>query len=720
MRSFTTKLTVAAVSAAVAAFAGWAWLARERPPKVIELGRAHFVDPPANSDANAAPAFVRAPLTPEEVRCLLVQRADWVDYDAYCYFRYQAHIDKEVPCPEHPLGRWRLATNAHGFRDDQELLEARPSLRVLVTGDSHTDGICNNAESFANVLEAGLARGGRGVEVLNAGKGAYQLFNYLGVLERWLELEPDVFVVAVYGGNDFVESLGLYHAFRRSAPPANSPEYEARVAKSQAVCGACFAQHFYSLAYFQEHPEQIEIALQLASDVASEIVKTCKTNGVQPVFVYLPPPFEHASDREAHADKLADVRAALELAPEAERVLTQLADDFVAHVRAAGASCIDLREPFANASELLYWKRDHHLNLAGHALVATQLQRELERSPATQPGYVRATPLTREQRHALGSPGLPPLDGSMLVLKRFPDWSIKPAWPIVRSESYAWPSRDVLSRSSPALSSEGWSRLEANLADAPYSTRGGSWRLSTNSLGWRSSPEPAKERPALRVMIAGDEQMVGACEATETAAHLIAERARLRRPHDSLEVLNASSDPRGLHAVLDVLDEHAALQPHAFVLVVNGTNDFLAAWRVEGRRRAVEEATYAENLAWLAEQSDAAERSVQIAVDVTDEIQRRCVASGTQLLVVYLPPAPHVEGDPESYGFSTKQLEQTRELARNYLAALRQKANHVLDMTSIFEDVPGAEFRVEDERLNPAGQRLVAEYVDLWLQRRGL
>ena len=46
---------------------------------------------------------------------------------------------------------------------------------------------------------------------------------------------------------------------------------------------------------------------------------------------------------------------------------------FLRAVSDLGVETVDLRAAFRGATELLYWKRDHHINLAGHDLVAREL-----------------------------------------------------------------------------------------------------------------------------------------------------------------------------------------------------------------------------------------------------------------------------------------------------------------------------------------------------------
>src|SRR5688572_18322640 len=71
-------------------------------------------------------------------------RANAQQYDPWSYYAHIPNLDAPVPFPEHPAGAWRLRTNGDGLREDGDIGSDRPSVRVLVCGDSHTDGFCDN------------------------------------------------------------------------------------------------------------------------------------------------------------------------------------------------------------------------------------------------------------------------------------------------------------------------------------------------------------------------------------------------------------------------------------------------------------------------------------------------------------------------------------------------------------------------------------------------
>ena len=46
-------------------------------------------------------------------------------------------------------------------------------------------------------------------QVINNGVGFYCPLNYLGVIKKYLYLAPDIYIVIVYGGNDFIKTCTL-------------------------------------------------------------------------------------------------------------------------------------------------------------------------------------------------------------------------------------------------------------------------------------------------------------------------------------------------------------------------------------------------------------------------------------------------------------------------------------------------------------------------------
>jgi hypothetical protein len=270
-----------------------------------------------------------------------------------------------------------MRTNSLSMREDEEPAAVKPDLRVLVTGDSHTDGACDNSESWANRLEALLraARPGRSVEVLNAGTGSYSFYNYLGVLQKYLVLRPDVFVVCVYGGNDWGEALAPWHLYQGTPRAVGEKDYWERIFAAQKVREGwgnnAINQSHNQYIHFQTFPEQVENALRAGLAVMQEIAGLCSKNGVRLVCLYLPPAVD--VQYALNAEGFDEVGRALQLDPHALEVTNRLADRFGAALRERGVEFVDLRTRFAGQTERLYWNADLHINLRGNDEAARAL-----------------------------------------------------------------------------------------------------------------------------------------------------------------------------------------------------------------------------------------------------------------------------------------------------------------------------------------------------------
>jgi hypothetical protein len=118
-------------------------------------------------------------------------------------------VDLDVPLPS---GQFRFRTNNLGLRRDDDVTEAKPTgvRRVLVLGDSHTDGCVDNAESFSARLEARLrAASSTRIEVLNAGVLTYSPTQELFWFRtRGIGLQPDLVILVFYPGNDAADMVG--------------------------------------------------------------------------------------------------------------------------------------------------------------------------------------------------------------------------------------------------------------------------------------------------------------------------------------------------------------------------------------------------------------------------------------------------------------------------------------------------------------------------------
>ncbi|HUR27219.1 MAG TPA: SGNH/GDSL hydrolase family protein [Planctomycetota bacterium] len=331
-------------------------------------------DVDAASDATV-PEQWRYYLTEEEANALFAFRGDVrMAYDPWVYFRDAGNLEDTFKRREHPDRQWTWKTNSLGCREDHELDDPPRELRVLVAGDSHTCGLCDDDESFANLLEAAIARerAPKTVEVLNAGLGGYTFHNYFGTLLRFRAFAPRVFVVAVFGGNDFVELLPLDFHFKRRPWDSLSREAQARRDAAMEISREALGQGFNQLDTFRAWPQEAPTMVREAIDLCSELGNVAAQHGSRMIVVFIPSPFDFEWRR--FPGRAADVRAALALSDAEMQVNRQMGSSFLAGLEEAGVQALDMGPIFEREPDPPYWLVDFHIDLRGQALIAEALK----------------------------------------------------------------------------------------------------------------------------------------------------------------------------------------------------------------------------------------------------------------------------------------------------------------------------------------------------------
>lgn len=649
-------------------------VARRAPPptRIVDAdARSEFAPaddaarPSALADApTRAPAstFARVPLSPATVGQLVQLSGVGSVFDGWSGHRQRSWVRHDVEWKEHPRGTWTQRTDAFGLRRDREPSARAPDLRVLVTGDSHTDGVLDNADSYCALLETDLAQRAPGtrVEVLNAARSGSTFHNYLGVLERWLALEPDVYVVTVYGGNDFSEALTWQRLVNGvEAPEAGAREREA-MERALVDYGPAVAQAFVTFSSLSRDASYREFALQAARDVTTEIQATCARFGVRLVVAYLPP----ACDVEwaQHASHLDAVRAMMELTDDELRCIDRLADRYLAFLRERSIEVVDLRAPLRAAAvgspTSLYWHGDFHLNLAGHRVVADALREALGAS-APPPRARRAPEARRPALPQWGTSLAPGAPGP----REWARWSRASARAARDDAPPQWTPKsfaaDAIELGPHDVRDPRCGRTYRSAIDAE---RDGS-RLRTDSTGARIASDADVDAPA-RVLVVGDDE-VDAPRADERRLPAAIARAwRRERPSAAIHVRDAARAGFEFDAYAAAVDVHGARAGETVVLVVDGDTDFVetlerrdgadggalsAAERMSAAASAAVEARAMpsrptlEGLARLASNGADAERARELAVSATLALDSAARARGARLLVVYCPPAIEID-----------------------------------------------------------------------------
>jgi len=336
---------------------------------------------PAKKPAKAPypPPLVREPLTAEEAAeffGLLKKKKRYV-FDPVLYVRAKPAREWTLKHTEHPQEGWTLKTNSRGMFGLNDVRESAPDVRILVAGDTQAVGKCAPAESWVQLLQERLQASdeSRSVETLNAAQNGYNLYNYVGTIEKFWGLKPDVFVIVVFGGNDFAGSMPLYRHFQEMPPAKSAPHDPAKLFAQDAELRGAGGQEMAQILHFANNPEDIATAKTLLDSATAEIIRECRRRDVTPFFVYLPPSLR---GQPKYTKELA--ARALEVAKMPERALAvsgDIADSWIQFMRKHKVAHLDMRSIFRSYGQPLYWASDQHLNLEGHSVMARAVERSL-------------------------------------------------------------------------------------------------------------------------------------------------------------------------------------------------------------------------------------------------------------------------------------------------------------------------------------------------------
>jgi len=376
-----------ALGSLVISMAAVGWLLMSRGP-LPEAPQANLTDEltrlyeeraresvPRPDDVGWPPPLKREPIPENVVRLLFpnIGRGR-LEYHPTLFQRVVPSLDTWDFLPEIAGGRYRLRTNSLGFRGEREPSSDRPDLRVIVTGASNVEGKCDDRDAAPALLEALLRKRlpQDDVEVLNAACAGYTFYNFLAILEQYANLQPDVFCLVAYGGNDFFGNLKFERWFERRLPPRYEPYGTAALEASdddflRQLVGVEVGQ----AAYYLNNPEGEQLSIDSACGATRDMARLCAERGIRLVCAYLPPPLVGQPAYLAEERRRALQLVGLE--DGALEVSGRIADAWIEYCAQLGIDVIDLRPRFLEADERLYWKADIHINLAGQRVVADAL-----------------------------------------------------------------------------------------------------------------------------------------------------------------------------------------------------------------------------------------------------------------------------------------------------------------------------------------------------------
>ncbi len=306
-----------------------------------------------------------------------------------------------------------------GCREDQETPLAKPPgvQRIVVLGDSHTDGFVLNQDSYANILEQTL---GARYDVVNCGQAVSSPYQHLWIYRLlYHRFDPDVLLVGFYAGNDLFELMlrddRIHLEWNGSdyvhAEPGWRPDLRrersaltATLSDHVAIFRAAAQLHWLHLErqrqrraaayyrplidannrypaatwqglnqayYFKHHPEDWDVASDMLAHVLNEFKNIAPRDGLRLVII--------PSARQLRPDVAVGAADILQLTPDECACDERVCDLVIDICQRLQIPALDLRPVFKGFSGELYWDSDHHINRAAHRLIAEELTRQLPR-----------------------------------------------------------------------------------------------------------------------------------------------------------------------------------------------------------------------------------------------------------------------------------------------------------------------------------------------------
>ncbi|MFN0158985.1 MAG: SGNH/GDSL hydrolase family protein [Bacteroidota bacterium] len=302
----------------------------------------------------------------------------YFSYDEEIGLLHKLNVSIEMPWPEYGREMVHFRTNNLGFRENTATDSVtHHRTRVLVFGDSHTDGVIDNDESFSNLIEAGLNRGDTlGVEIINAGVGLFTLKSQWQLCRRFLWLKPDVVVFAIFTGNDYAEILHpplrpsiFDHWLKNGIVPRifRKLNFTSR-ARAERINQYAMWQSLGQADFFKRHPEKFAEASRLHEELVARIQANTQKQNIKVLFLILPS--KYSVERESLQD-FELMEKILNLQAE-DRLEYRIADDLRGIFHRRQVNFVDVQSEIilSEQGKSLFWNADHHLGREGHMVVA--------------------------------------------------------------------------------------------------------------------------------------------------------------------------------------------------------------------------------------------------------------------------------------------------------------------------------------------------------------
>ena len=267
--------------------------------------------------------------------------------------------------------------DANAFLREAPLPELQDAERVLLLGDSHTDGAVSTADNFATLMEGAATASNTRTAFLNGGCGFYSLWqSVLRACDLIPRYQPKVVVIVVFLGNDFVELDNLkvphlddqlrHQPGSENAPPESTSDRQKRMGMIEPYRGL-FWQGLNQAMYLAEQPERLAVLTKKSAHAIEHMERVAREHSVRVLWALLPSFDLVFAD---HARGLGTGAAAVITSGSQRR----MRDAFVAELTKRGAAIADLEPAFkADGRATTLYAMDFHVYRHAHQVMAKAL-----------------------------------------------------------------------------------------------------------------------------------------------------------------------------------------------------------------------------------------------------------------------------------------------------------------------------------------------------------
>ena len=194
------------------------------------------------------------------------------------------------------------------------------------------------------------------------------MVQYLLFINKYAFLKPDVYIVCIYTGNDFLDASSILEA---KEGILERPAGYLRSLRNCNLNDGAISQIMNQIYYFKTFPKMKGKVVKYVLELILEIKTYCKKRNIDLIVAFLPSKAD--VEWESDAEALVKVKNCLKISAADLRVNRELTQELARGARINNINFIDLYTFMKDGQEELYWKRDYHLSDQGHKLVAEKM-----------------------------------------------------------------------------------------------------------------------------------------------------------------------------------------------------------------------------------------------------------------------------------------------------------------------------------------------------------